>query len=222
VHAQATTSRTIYIKSSNFRCFEWLVRHCSEVLDSILTVLFLPERQVLLQQLDDGLGISKGFLINVINFLEGLRESLLTKGASLLMVVHDLVVEDRVVESETESDWVAWIKALGKLIGLLVAFEGSLLDSLELVLRCGLSNVSVVVSDHLLEEGLRLVLSGKLDALALYCRHNLDAFVVQLLLDLLLVGAERFTELLVFWILFDGTDGTDGTSLGSNEVLEAN
>ena len=66
----------------------------SEVLDSILAILLFPERQVLLQELDDGLSISEGFLIDIINFLEGLRESMFAKFACLLVVIHDFVVED--------------------------------------------------------------------------------------------------------------------------------
>ena len=196
------------------------MRECSEVLDSVLTVLLLPEGQVLLQQLDDGFGISKGFLVNVINFLEGLRESLLTKGACLLMVVHHLVVEHGVVEGKTQSDWVAWIETLGELVGLLITFESAFLDLLEFVLGSRLSDVSVVITDHLLEEGLGLILSGKLDAFVLHCLHNRDAFIVKLQLDLLLVRAKSIAKLLVFWILFDGSNGTNSSSLRSDQVLE--
>ena len=66
----------------------------SEVLNGIFAIFFLPEGQVLLEQLDDGLGISEGFLIDVINFFEGLLEGGLSKFAGLLVVVHNLVIED--------------------------------------------------------------------------------------------------------------------------------
>jgi len=46
--------------------------------------------------------------------------------------------------------------------------------------------------------------------------------IVKLLLDLLLVLAKGIVELGVFWVLLDGTDGSNGSSLGTNLVLESN
>jgi len=48
------------------------MRQSSEVLNGILAILFLPERQVLLEKFDDGLCISEGLLVNIVDFLEGL------------------------------------------------------------------------------------------------------------------------------------------------------
>ena len=159
----------------------------SEVLNCIIGIFLLPEGQVLLEQLDDGLGISEGLLIDVVNFLEGFREGSLAELARLVVVVHDFVVEDGEVEGETEADWVAWVKTFGELVCLIVSFEGTLLDSIELVLIGRLSDVSIVITDHLLEEGLGLVLSGKLDAFVLNCLNNLHALIKQFSLDLLFV-----------------------------------
>ena len=46
------------------------------------------------------------------------------------------------------------------------------------------------------------------------------ALIIEILLNLLLVGLEGITELLILWVLLDGTDGSNGTSVGSNLVLE--
>ena len=86
---------------------------CSEIVDDGLALLFLPERQVLLEELDDGLGISEGLLVDLIDLLEGVGERLLAELASVLVVVHDLVVEDGIVERETESNGVAGVEILG-------------------------------------------------------------------------------------------------------------
>ena len=51
---------------------------------------------------------------------------------------------------------------------------------------------------------------------------NGDALVVKLSLDLLLVGRETVVELLVLGVLLDGTNGSNGGSLGSDLVLETN
>ena len=86
---------------------------CSQILDSILLLLFLPERKILLEKLDDGLGISEGLLINIIDLFERVREGSLSKLAGLLVVVHNLVVEDGEVKSKSKSNWVASIKGGG-------------------------------------------------------------------------------------------------------------
>jgi len=46
--------------------------------------------------------------------------------------------------------------------------------------------------------------------------------VVEFLLNLGLVRAKSIIEFRVFWVLLDGTDGSDGSSLGTNLVLETN
>ena len=84
----------------------------SKVLNGVVGIFLLPERQVLLEQLDDRLGVSEGLLIDIVNFLEGFREGSLAELARLLVVSHHFVVEDREVEGETEADWVAWVETL--------------------------------------------------------------------------------------------------------------
>ena len=74
-----------------------------------MLLLLLPEGEVLLEELDDGLGISEGLLVNVIDLLESVGEGLFSELAGLLVVVHDLVVEHGEVQSKTQSNWVAGI-----------------------------------------------------------------------------------------------------------------
>jgi len=194
----------------------------SEVFDGVLLFFFLPEGEVLLEELNDGLGISEGLLVNVIDLLESVREGLLSELAGLLVVVHDLVVEDREVEGETKSNWVAGVEALGAGLSELVVLEGAIFDGLKLVGIGTLGDVPVVVSDHLVEEGLGLVGGGDLHALVLDVLDDGHALLVKLTLDLLLVTLEGLVELLVLWVLLDGADGPDGGSLGSDLVLESN
>ena len=66
----------------------------SEVLDSVLLLLFLPEGEVFLEELDDGFGISEGFFINIVDLLKSIGKSLFTKLTGLFMVVHNLIVEN--------------------------------------------------------------------------------------------------------------------------------
>jgi len=193
---------------------------CSKVIDDGLALFLLPEGKVLLEELDDGLGISEGLFIDVIDLLEGLGKSLLAELASLLVVVHNLVVEHGEVESETKSDGVACVELLGENVSLLVTLLSALLDGGEVVTLGGLRNISVVVTDHLLEEGLGLVIGGELEAVVTNDADNSEADVVKLLFDLLLVGLESATKLGVLGVLLDGTNSADGATLGADEVLE--
>ena len=138
------------------------------------------------------------------------------------MVVHHLVVEHGEVQSETQSNWVACVQTLGGGLGKLIVLEGAILDGIELVLQGALGDVPVVVTDHLVEEGLGLIGGGDLHALVLDDVDDGDALIIELFLDLLLVGGEAVVELLVFWVLLDGADSPDGRSLRSNLVLESN
>ena len=94
------------------------------------------------------------------------------------MVVHHLVVEHREVESKSEPDWVAGIETLGKLVGLFISFKRSILNLIKSGFSGRFSNVSVVVSDHLLEECFRLILGGEFDTLVLDSINDLHALIV--------------------------------------------
>ena len=195
-------------------------RGCSQVLDGILLLLFLPERKILLEELDDGFGISEGFFVDIIDLLKSIRQSLLSKFAGLLVVVHNFVVENGEVKGQSESDWVARVKGLRRLVGKLVVLEGTVLDGIELITGGALSNISVIITDHLVEEGFGLVSGGLSHAGILDNVDDSDALVIELLFYLLFVGEESFVELLVFWVLLDSADGSNGSSLRADLVLE--
>jgi len=125
----------------------------------VLTFFFLlPEGQVLLEELNDGLGITEIILLKFIDLLEGILESLVSELTGSLVVLHDFVVEDREVKSKSELNWVAWWE--DDLVGFLVGLEGAFLNLIELGGLGVLGDVSVVVTDHLHEECLWLTLAG--------------------------------------------------------------
>ena len=124
----------------------------SEILNGVLLLFLLPEGEVLLEELDDGLGISEGLFVNVVNLLESIREGLLTEFTGLLVVVHDLIVEHGEVKGESKSNWVAGVEALRAGLGELIVLKCAIFDTLKLVGIGTLSDVSIVVSNHLLEE----------------------------------------------------------------------
>ena len=81
----------------------------SKVFNTIVTLLFFPEADVLLEKLDDGLGISESFLVNIVDLFKGLRKCIFTKSAGFGFVTNNFVFEDTVVQSETKSNWVAGV-----------------------------------------------------------------------------------------------------------------
>jgi hypothetical protein len=186
-----------------------------------LFFLFFPEGKVLLEKLNDGFGVSEGFFVNIVYLFQGIRQRLFTEFACLLVVVHHLVVEHREVQSKSKSDWVACIQAFGGGLGELIVLQGSILDGGELVSVGALSDVSVVVSDHLVEEGLGLVSGSNSHAGGLDDFDDGDALVVELTFDLFLIPSESIVELLVLGVLLDGGDGSNGSSLGTNLVFES-
>ena len=145
-----------------------------------------------------------------------------SESASLLVLVHHLVVEHREVQGKTKSDWVARVQRLRGLAGHLIVLQGAVLDRLNLIWAATFSHVSVVVSDHLVEESLGLVGGGLLHAAFLHSLDNAHALIVELSFDFLLVSSESLVEVGVLRILLDCGDGPDGGSLGSDLVFEPN
>jgi hypothetical protein len=61
-------------------------------------------------------------------------------------------MEDREVKSKTEFDGVAWGKS--DLVSLVVSFKGLLLNLFHKISLSILSNIAIVVTDHLYKESL--------------------------------------------------------------------
>jgi hypothetical protein len=193
----------------------------SEIVDVVLasSFLFPPKGEVLLKEFNDGLSIAEVVFFKLVNLVEGLLEGVVGKGASLRVVLHDFVVEDREVEGETQLDRVASGKLDG--VGLVVGNERALLHFLKLGTLCVLGDVAVVVADHLDEESLGLTIAGLGKHLVLNDVDDAVAVTNQLLLDLVLVGGESFSELGVLRVLLDSGNGAASGALGRDQVLES-
>jgi hypothetical protein len=192
----------------------------SQIVDLVLLLIFLlPEGKVLLEEFDDALGVTEVVFLELVDLVEGLLEGLVGKLAGSLVVLHDFVVEDREVEGKAKLDGVAWGE--GDLVGLLVGTESVLLDGFKEISLGVLGNVTVVVSDHLDEEGLGLFLALLAEDLGV--DHVDDALAVgdELGLDAGLVGGEGVGVLGVLGVLLDGGNGAAGGALGRDEVLES-
>jgi len=191
----------------------------SEVVDVVVAFLLLPEGQVLLEELDDALGVTEVVLLELVDLVERILEGLVSELAGSLVVLHHLVVEDGEVQGEAELDGVAG--GQGDLVGLVLGLESVLLDLLhEGALRV-LGNVAVVVTDHLHEEGLGLTLAGLGEHLVVDDADDALAVGGQLVLDGALVGGKSVGVLGVLGVLLDGGDGAASSALGGDEVLES-
>ena len=129
-------------------------------------------------------------------------------------------MEHREVQGEAQLDRVAWGKV--NVVSFLVVLKSLLLVGLELVPFGVFSNVAIIVTDHLNEEGLCFCLAllrGDLFS------DDLDdplAVSSQLLLDLVLVALEGGLVLVVLGVLLNGGDGAAGGALARDQVLESN
>jgi len=193
--------------------------HRSKVVNLVgILLLFSPESQVLLQELNDGLGITEVVLLELVNLVEGVLEGLVGEVAGGLVVLHDLVVEDGEVEGEAELDGVAGWE--GDLVGAVVGLEGVGFGGFEVGTLGVLGNVTIVIAYHLDEEGLGLTVAGFLEDVGLDHVNDALAVVAELLLDAGLVLGKCIGEFGVLGVLLNGGNGSAGGALGADEVLE--
>ncbi len=67
----------------------------SKVVNLVATLfLVFPKSKVLLEELDDALGVTEVILLELVDFVKCILESLVGKFASGLVVLHNFVVED--------------------------------------------------------------------------------------------------------------------------------
>jgi hypothetical protein len=192
----------------------------SKVVDLVAVLLLvLPQGQVLLKELNDTLGITEIVLLEFVNLVESILEGLVSELAGGLMVLHDFVVEDGEVEGETELDGIAGGK--GDLVSFVVGLEGVLLDLLHEGTFSVLSDVAVVVADHLDEESFGLTVASLGEHLLVDHVNDTLAVSGQLVLDLGFVVAESRGILGVLGVLLNGGNSAASGSLGADEVLES-
>jgi len=194
--------------------------HSSEVVDLVGVLgLLLPEGEVLLEELDDALGVTEVVLLELVDLVERVLEGGVGELAGDLVVLHDLVVEDGEVEGKAELDGVAGGQL--DLVGLVVSLQGRLLNLIEEGVTGVLSDVAVVVTDHLDEEGLGLTVAVLRENVLVDDINDVLAVLGEGLLDFELVGGECGVVLLVLGVLLDGGNGAAGGSLGGDQVLES-
>ena len=167
----------------------------SQVIDIVIRVFFLffPESKVLLQELDDTLGVAEVFLFKFVDLVKSFLESLVGEVAGGLVILHDFVMEDRGIEGKTEFDWVAWGKS--NTVGFFVSCESLLFDFFELSSLGILSNVTVVVTNHFDKESLGFSVASFGKDLLLNHLDNSLTVTSELVLNLLLVVSKGGAEL---------------------------
>ena len=145
-------------------------------------------------------------------------ESVVGEFAGLGVILEDFVVEDREVESESELDGVAGGKIDG--VGLFVGFLGLFLDFFKLFGLGVFGDVAIVIANHLHEEGLGFLSAVSIEDAVRDHVDDLLAVVLELGLNLALVGEESSIEFRVLGVLLDGRDSAASGAFARNEVLE--
>ena len=185
----------------------------SQIVNLVVSLLFFaPKSKVLLEKLDDGLGVTEVVFLKLINLIKGVLERLVGEVTSGLVVLHGFIIEDGEVEGKTELDGIA--RGKGDSVGFVVSGKGLLLDLFEIVTLGVLSNVTVVVSDHLDEKGLGLTIARLAQNLGVDHVNNFLAVTLELALNTGFVGLEGISKLCVLGVLLNGSDGSASGSLG--------
>jgi len=99
--------------------------------------------------------------------------------------------------------------------------EGSVSSLTELVTSCALCHVSEVVTYHLKEESSAFSFLLSFHGVILNHVDDILAILLELTFNLFLVIAEGASEFLVLGVLFNSGDCSNGGSLTSNQILEA-
>ena len=146
--------------------------------------------EVLLEQLNDALGVTEVVLLKLINLVESFLKGLVGELAGGLMVLHDFVVEDREVQGETELDGVAGRQR--DLVSLVVGLECLLLNLLQIVTLGILGNVAEVITDHLDEKGFWLTTTLLVEDLLVDHVDDVLAILVKFGFNLTLVVGKSF------------------------------
>ena len=192
----------------------------SQVVDLVIALLlFFPESQVLLEKLDDALSIAEVVLLELVNLVESGLKGIVSELTSFCVILKHLIVKDREVECETELDRVAGGKFDS--VRLLVSSLGFLLYVFQDGVFRVLSDITIVVTDHFDKEGLGLIGAIGIEDSVVDHVNDFLAIILELFLNLLLVGKKGCVELSVLGVLLNGRDSAACSAFARDQVLES-
>jgi len=182
--------------------------------------LLFPESQILLEQLNDAFGVTKVLLVQLVDLVQGRLERPICDFAGTSVVLEDLVVENGEVQREAQLDRIAGGKV--DLVCLLITLESLLLGLIELVPGGVLTDVAIIVANHLHEEGFGVIILTATSLKHLGLNHCDDPFTVlsQSRLNSSLVGFQSVRVALVLGVLLNCANCATGRPLTRNEILE--
>jgi len=128
-------------------------------------------------------------------------------------LIHDLIVEHREVQSQTESDWVGGLQVfVGRFSGGIIGFEGILRDLLHLVTFGVLTDVPEVVTLHLEEEDFALSGLGLWNQVIIDEAKDVIAELIELLFDFGLVVSNELSLVGISSSLLDAAKSSPSRS----------
>jgi hypothetical protein len=194
-----------------------------------------PQGQVVSQELHNRRTVTVLILLKAIQVRDCIVECLLGNLACDFWAIEDFVVEDGVVECQTQSNWVSALEILSLVLGSEVAVLSLLLHSLAPVEIVSIlawkdhlplawsefAKVPVVVALHLHVEDLRLGLFVSLSDKLVKLLKDLPADVIHLSLNLLPVGPNQLEVLaaLVLFFVLNRRDCSPGCATRTDLVL---
>merc|ERR1719201_2300520 len=182
-----------------------------------------PEGQVVTEELHDEGGVLVRLLGNIVEVANGALEGVLCHVAGFLWLLHDFVLEDRVVQNQAKANWVCGCKiGSGNFQGLAIGCIGILGSSILGGTNAELSNVAVVVSLHLLVEDLSIRIIGSCNELAIKETDDLIADLGQLSLDsglVLLSPTCILSVALACLLVLDARDDSPCSTTTSDSIL---
>ena len=146
-------------------------------------------------------------------------ECLVGEVACGLVVLHDFIVEDGEVQGEAELDGVA--RGEGDIVGFFVGLKSVLLNLLKKVTLRVLGDVTIVVSDHLDEEGLRFTVTLLFEHFGADHVNNLLAVTGEFGLNALFVAGKSLGVLGVLGVLLNCCNCAACSALRADQVLES-
>jgi hypothetical protein len=134
--------------------FYWISLIISELALSVSTFnkITCPKSKVISQKLHYSSWISVLFLFKCVQILNGCVESLLGQFAGKFWRAHDFIIENRVVQGKTQSNWMSSLEFLGFFLCLFIRILCAIDNWFSFITLLEFTKISIIISFHLVEE----------------------------------------------------------------------
>ena len=134
--------------------FHWISHIVSELTLSVSSFnkIACPESQVISQKLHYGSWVSVLLFFKCIQILNCCVESLLGQFTCKFWRAHNFIIENRVVQGESKSNWMGCLELLSFFLSLFIRILCAIDNCLSLFSLLEFTKISIIISFHLVEE----------------------------------------------------------------------